>query len=293
MKLLAAYRAHVPAHRALELERGPTEHTLSTLVANGRERWRQLPLSDEDFITFLARSLPPAVLTTESKAADLWLVCACIHDYPDAWNILENQYLPRAKRLLRRMGNSPDIIEDILQELRRKIVEMSCPATDEAGYSGRGDLAGWLCIVAVHAANRRHVLEQRETTLESSPTLMLPSTDVDPEMAFLQKEYRQELLAAFKEAIASLTARERNLLRLYFLDSLSIDQLAGLYGVHRVTASRWVNQVRDSVALRTREYLARQITLSEAGFQRVLGLIASQIRPNIEAAVAECSTPTG
>ncbi len=46
--------------------------------------------------------------------------------------------------------------------------------------------------------------------------------------------------------------------------------------------SRWVNQVRETLCGRTREYLSQRVTLSESGFQRVLGLIESQIRVNLE-----------
>jgi RNA polymerase sigma-70 factor (ECF subfamily) len=158
---------------------------------------------------------------------------------------------------------------------------MTASQAEKAGYSGRGDLGGWLCIVAAHAANRRSERAHKEQTLESSEALLLPTPDDDPEMAFLRREYREEMLAAFREALNSLSARDRNLLRYYFLDGLSIDKLGVIYGVHRVTASRWVNQVRETLCLRTREYLSRRVTLSESGFQHVLGLIESQIRLNL------------
>jgi len=190
--------------------------------------------------------------------------------------------MPRARNLLRRMGASPATLEDVLQGVRQKVVEMGTSEPEKVGYSGRGDLAGWLCIVAVHAANRRRERGETEQTLESSDALLLHTSEDDPEIAFLRREYREELLNAFREALNSLSPRERNLLRYYFLDGLSIDKLGVIYGVHRVTASRWVNQVRETLCARTREILSRKVTLSESGFQRVLGLIESQIRVNLE-----------
>lgn len=161
-------------------------------------------------------------------------------------------------------------------------MEGNGPEHGKASYSGRGDLGGWLCIVAVRAATRRREQNEKAVHLECSEALVLPTPDEDPEMALIQREYRDELLAAFREALASLSARDRNLLRFYFLDGMSIDKLGGLYGVHRATASRWVNEVRTTLCTRTRDYLCRRISLSQAGFQRVLGLIESQIRVNLE-----------
>ncbi len=285
MNLSETFRMHVPVHRIQDPDRLPSENTLAQLVATGRAKWPQFPISDADFVTFLAQAIAPATLTVELRAADLWLVCACKHQLPGAFDVLETHYMPRVRRLLHRMRHTSETIEDILQELRRKLMELNNVNATEAGYGGRGDLAGWLCIVAARTAGRRQMYEEREVSLESSAGIVLPSADEDPEMAFLQREHRHELLEAFRQTLVSFTARERNLLRYYFLDNLSIDKIAALYGVHRVTASRWINQVRDKVVLNTRENLARQISLSEAGFQRLLGLIASQIRPNIEALV--------
>lgn len=261
----------------------PIEEVLSELAQAGRRAWPELVLSDAEFIAFLSRTLSPSAITTDLRAGDLWLVCAYNRGLPRAIEILETKFMLRARNLLRRTNVPSTTVEDVLQEIRQKLVEMSAPDSDTAGYSGRGELGGWLCVVAAHAANRRRERSEKDQTLESSEALLLPSPDDDPEMAFLRHEYREELLAAFRDALNSLSARDRNVLRYYFLDGLSIDRLGAIYGVHRVTASRWVNQARETLCACTRENLSRRVTLSEAGFQRVLGLIESQIRVNLQA----------
>ncbi len=282
MTLTSIFMAHVPHEQREQLIALPSEDGLAKLVRMGRQSWPALALSDAEFVTFLGRCVPASGIGPELNAGDLWLACGYGRGLPEAIEAVETGYMPRARNLLRRMGVSPSILEDILQELRQKLVEMSAAEPEKVGYSGRGELGGWLCIVAVHAANRRLERGEKEQTLESSEALLLPAPGDDPEMAFLRREYRDELIAAFREAVKSLTPRDRNLLRYYFLDGLSIDKVGTIYGIHRVTASRWVNQVRETLCDRTREYLSQRVTLSESGFQRVLGLIESQIRVNLE-----------
>ena len=92
-----------------------------------------------------------------------------------------------------------------------------------------------------------------------------------------------ELQDAFKEALASLTSRERNLLRYHFLEGMSIDRIGALYGVHRATAARWIQGARENLCERTRTNMCKRISLSEEGFERILGLIESQIAINLAA----------
>lgn len=280
--LTSIFLAHVPRERRQQPVPVPAEDVLLELVRAGRQDWPNLPLSDAEFVAFLGRSVPASTIHRDLHGGDLWLVCAYGCGLAAAIEAVETQYMPRARNLLRRMGTSSATIEDILQEMRQKLVEMNASEPEKAGYSGRGDLGGWLCIVAAHAANRRQERGAKEQTLETSDTLLLPAQEDDPEIAFIRREYGEELLAAFRDAVASLSPRDRNMLRYYFLDGLSIDKLAAIYGVHRVTVSRWVNEARETLCMRTREYLSRRVTLSEAGFQRVLGLIESQIRANLQ-----------
>lgn len=282
MSLTSIFLASVPKERSEPLAEPPSEIVLAELARAGREAWPAFALEAVDFITFLGRTLPASAKLSQLRAGDLWLACAYGRGDPEAALALETKYMPRVRGVLSRMGTSPAAVDDILQELRQKLVEMSAPEPEKVGYSGRGDLGGWLCITAVHAAQRSSELRQREQPLTTSDDALLPSQEEDPEMAFLQREYREELLAAFREALASLSSRDRNLLRYHFIDGLTVDKLGVLYGVSRVTAWRWVKEAREALCSRTREYLSRQITLSESGFQRVIGLIESQIRVNLE-----------
>jgi RNA polymerase sigma-70 factor (ECF subfamily) len=105
----------------------------------------------------------------------------------------------------------------------------------------------------------------------------LPSSDDSPELAYLRRTYEREFQEAFQTALASLSSRERNILRYHFVDGLSIDRIGDFYGVHRATAARWLNRAREALCLMTREILGQRISLSQDGFRRMLSLIESQI----------------
>ena len=135
-------------------------------------------------------------------------------------------------------------------------------------------------------ANRRRERGRREQPLVEYQAVLLASPDEDPEMAYLRRTYKRELNAAFKEAITSLSSKQRNLLRYHFLDGLSIDRVGLLYGVHRATAARWINQARDALCVRTRELICQRVPVSQEGFNRMLALLESQIAIHLGSAQA-------
>lgn len=286
MPLAAIFLCHAPEERRARFAAVPDlGAALAQLAEAGQRAWPELRIEAPDFTAFLGRNLPEGAASDLSslRAGDLHLVCAYGLDIPGASRALEARYMPRVAAALGRLGVSDDTIEDVQQELRRLLVEMQAPRPDLQGYAGRGDLAAWLRVAAVHEAGKRRDRARRELLLETSEEVLLPSAEDDPEMAHLRSTYKSELQAAFQRALASLTSRERNLLRYHFLEGLTIDQLGGLYGVHRATAARWIHQAREALCLRTRELLAERVSLSREGFRRMLSLIDSEISVHLAA----------
>lgn len=256
---------------------------LLRLVEEGSASWPELRMTPAIFVSFLAHSLPAgaAAHLQELRAGDLWLACAYGAGIAGADKIFETKIIPPIQGALSRLGIPAQLVTDILQNLRGRMVEMQQPLQEKQGYSGRGDLAGWLYVCAVREANRRSAQQKREQALEDAGAALLPSPAEDPEMAYIQMSYKRELQQAFRDALASLTSKERNLLRYYFLEGMSIDKIGALYGVHRATAARWVNGAREHLCHETRAFACRRISLSEEGFDRILGLIESQIQMNL------------
>src|SRR5260370_1220010 len=78
-------------------------------------------------------------------------------------------------------------------------------------------------------------------------------------------------------ALAALAERERNVLRQYYIDGLTIDQLAALYQVNRATTARWVAGARLSVVAKTREHLVDELGIAAGEADSIIRLVRSQL----------------
>ncbi len=67
------------------------------------------------------------------------------------------------------------------------------------------------------------------------------------------------------------------MLRLYFLDGLSIDRIAAVYAVHRATAARWVARGREALLRGTQEVLGQRFRLDQAEVESLVGIVRSQL----------------
>src|SRR5205809_336497 len=81
---------------------------------------------------------------------------------------------------------------------------------------------------------------------------------ISPTSAEERRVYRE----AFAAALATLTARDRNLLRQMYLYGATVDELGVLYAVHRATAARWIAQIRDTLLRRTRGHIGDALRLT-------------------------------
>jgi RNA polymerase sigma-70 factor (ECF subfamily) len=160
-------------------------------------------------------------------------------------------------------------------------------------YNGRGDLAGWVRVVAVHTG-LNHVRDTRRETAVGEQALIAASTQpaTDVELSRLKQLYRTEFSEAFCHALASLTTRQRNLLRQHFLDGVTLDRLAVLYRVHRATAARWLAAARAELLARTQQDLMRRLRIEETEVRSIIRLVHSQLEVSLHQFLARPSVET-
>jgi len=80
------------------------------------------------------------------------------------------------------------------------------------------------------------------------------------ELAVVRQRYRAEVEAAIRAAFDALdNPRDRNLLRLYYLEHVGLEQLGQMFGVHGSTVSRWLAALRETIVEATRGYLAERL----------------------------------
>jgi len=266
------------AERACFVDVSRLEDVLVRLVEAGRAAWPDIPLAERDFVAFVGRLSSGSGLDglAALHAADLWLACGYGRGLPGAIDALEAQGFVSVGHTLGRLGAPRTTVADILQGLRSLLVEMQAPPPNRKLYAGRGDLVGWLRVCAVREFNQQRKGSARELQLE---TMAVPEPPLDePELHLLLRTHKEELTQAFQHALASMSNRERNVLRCYFVEELSIDRIGALYGVHRSTAARWVGQARETLAAQTRAMFRERVSMSDEGFLRILALIESRIQ---------------
>jgi RNA polymerase sigma-70 factor (ECF subfamily) len=214
----------------------------------------------ERIATCLA-SLPTPSMYRKLHTTDLYLACACMGGDKRAIIEFEKRYSRLASHAIGRLRVPAAVADDIIGGLPARLF-VGAPEGGPliAKYEGRSALATWVRSVVVHAALNAQRAEHRHTGIDDAEDLVEPR---DPEGAYLKKAYGEEFRAALQEAMASLSDRERNVLRQRFLDGLNIDALGQLYGVHRATAARWVADACESVLAQVRTNLARRIRVSE------------------------------
>jgi RNA polymerase sigma-70 factor (ECF subfamily) len=143
-----------------------------------------------------------------------------------------------------------------------------------AGYTGRGDLRGYLRIAATRLA-LNHVRDARRR--EQPQGDRLPDVIVDPELGRLRERYRAACEQALGAAIEQLSKRERTLLRQHLIDGVTIQQLAAHHRVHRATVTRWLDEAREAILVHVQRVLREQHGVGEDELTSVVRLVRSEL----------------
>lgn len=212
----------------------------------------------------------------------LALACACALNQSAAIAHLERTYFPKVKGALGTMNLGSAMEDELIGWLRFELFAREGGPLI-ATYSGKGDLGGFLRAIVVHEALKRAKKQRREVTPEGLAELPMPEI----ELAAMRGAYGKEFTLALEQSFRSLGLHERNLLRQYFLDGLSIDALAGLHGVHRATAARRVAAARTMLTDRVKQALVSSLQINESSVQQVITL------SNLEESLSKLLRKTG
>ena len=281
--LSAAFLGSAQARAPEEAEAAPAdrpdlEEAIAGAVERARSAWKDVEAGDERFAAFLGGRVPAAELET-ARVADLWAACACGTGAGPAIREVEARYFPDVDAALGKMGLSADRIGEVKQGLRR-VLFVGDPDVGTAPriteYRGTGDLRAWLRVTAMRAALKLLRKEGRETPTDDA-LLEARAHEDDPELAYMKAAYRASFKTAFQEALESLHARERTLLKQQIVDGLGVDELGALYQVHRATAARWVQSAREKLLTRTRRTFMLNARISSDECESIMRMVRSQL----------------
>lgn len=191
------------------------------------------------------------------QATELYLAAACKLGLGTAHHLLEEGYIRPLRAAIGRVVRDEYLIDDVLQELRRRLLvgpaKIAC-------YRGRGPLGGWLRAIALNLATDHLRVENTRRRRTLAQPLAHQSRDVarafeDPE-AYECRTCVPACDAAVRSALSSLASNDRRLLHDYFVVGLSIDLLSLKYLVNRSTIARRIHRITAGIRLSVRRHLA-------------------------------------
>jgi RNA polymerase sigma-70 factor (ECF subfamily) len=251
------------------------------VVASAQRTWPTVNLPPDVFVAYvrdrLPTDVPPAVALRQMHVSDLYLVCACARGDVPALAAFDEHCLSQLDRVLGKMGIDADVTAEIKQDIRASVLVGAAGQAEIVDFSGRGDLRGWVRVMAVHRAFRRQCRARREVPAEDDELLQRLVVPGNPELDYAKKLYRQEFTQAFEGALRALPDRERTLLRQHYVDGLTIDELGKLYRMHRSTAARLVVRARGLVLEATRAQMMSRLEVHSQDLDSIIRMIRSQL----------------
>lgn len=258
------------------------EIALRRLLATAEEAWPNLELPESLFVKHVAQRLHGQPSVSEAlaslHASDLYLACACCERQSRALILLDQRFLRQVPTWVSRIRADPSFSDDVGQTLREKLLVGSARSPGKISeYSGRGPLLSWLRVSALRVAidihRKTHPVpvsnpaEQEEQFLRIAPSA---------EIAYIKARYQGLLGQALIEALSSLSDEEHNLVRLYYSDGLSMEQVAAIFGVNRSTIKRRLDDTCSRLLTEIKRCLRQHIQLTSAQLRSLVNQLLSR-----------------
>ncbi len=267
------------------------------------EEWSGVSISLPEFRAYVAERVrpdPDVAMPTGgdsmddssfAHASDLYLACALAQGDARATQLFEEKILPGVDLAVRRVDSSSQFANEMRQET---LVHLFVAANGERrrieNYLGRGPLRSWTQVTAIRLAYSAKRRSSRDPSASLSEADDMPLwCDDSPEVASLRAEHAGAFKAAFTAALRSLTARDRNVLRMYLIDGVSSEDIGRMYNVHRATVARWIGGAQAAILVETKHLLAAKLGASDAEVDSLIRAMRSQIDVSISTVLRAAS----
>ena len=247
-----------------------TGDTVSEIETQAALRWPTIRCRSAGLVQH-AEALGVSNAQLSEWGQDLLLAFACAEQQRAALLVFDAEYLSRVATSISRLDRSPDFLDEATQQLRERL--LAPPTIRIRSYAATGPLLSWVRVVAVRVGLdlKRHESKHSHRALADC---LVQEFDVAPSDT---GRYREVLESSIRMVFQQLEVRERNLIRLHYVDGLSIDRLGSMYSVHRATAARWLAATRDRIFENVADEVKAQLNLSPSEFRSVLGLVRSYL----------------
>ncbi len=230
------------------------------VVRAGTQRYGELGVSEAQVSAWLRT----AGAVPASTAADGYFVCALLLGTPAALAAFERHVAPEIRAALKKMGTADANLDELLQVTRAKLlVAEGSTAPRLSQFNASGTLVSFCTTAAARLVLSRTRDEATRQGYEAKAG-HAPTAPLSPERALSKEQQASRFEQSFVEALRTLSARDRALLRLNLVEGVPHEKLATLHGVSRVTVTRWLLEARARLAQATRAVLSGDASRSEA-----------------------------
>jgi RNA polymerase sigma-70 factor (ECF subfamily) len=241
----------------------------------GQAAWPGAVVAFGSFFARIAElSVTPHDLT--ARAADLYLAFACAAGDRSAIDHFEREFIANVHIYVRRAGLAASMMGELKQRVRMKLLLGPSPAV--ARYRGMGPLGAWVRVTAVRVSVDLAAAENGDGRNPSDLLDLCASEGPSPELAAAKLMYRDRFRATLEASFRRLKPREKALLRMHFLEELSLDRLAIIYRVHRSTVARWLVAVRAQVLEDLRTEFGIEGQTSTAELRSLVSVLRNEVQ---------------
>jgi RNA polymerase sigma-70 factor (ECF subfamily) len=293
--LIDTLRGHLPDATAVhEADAATIEAQLVAVVEAATRAWPDVKLPVDAFLSRVAHHFSNndtlLAWVHSVRGEDLYLASACASRIPNAIETFDREFLASVPAILARGGLHKLSADDVQQRIRERLFVGASKIGD---YSGRGTLTSWVQVVALRIAIDV-AREQKSHPIAhiADPTALDDAklAGTDPELRMIKERYRAPFKQALRAALVALTSEQRNLLRLHFVEGVTLDKLAELFHIHRVTVSRRIAQARDSVFESVRARLQADLGIDRTEFDDLLALLRSRLELSLSALLPDVAS---
>lgn len=250
----------------------------------GRAAWPELHLDLAVFSAWV-KSAGLEIDALTERGDELYLVAGCVALAPGAHQAFERRYLSPMSHNVGRIALSPDQADELRQQLR---VSLLLGAQPKIGtFRGQGPLGAWVQVCAVRLALRLGAAQERLAGPDVSVLEGLVAQEADQELLAAKAQYRDAFQAALEECFANLPDRQKTLLRMHFLDGMSIDEMGQVFHVHRATIARWLVAIRTDVLDQICKKISLNLRTSSSEFRSMVRLVRSDVRLSLHRILGE------
>jgi RNA polymerase sigma-70 factor (ECF subfamily) len=269
MSLIERLRQRRPDAFSGADERAAEELLVAALRAS-EERWPQIRGAADALLDQLARHLPARLEELRSLSlGDLLLAGACKAGDRAALAEFDRRLSVLVPRCV--AGFALASADEVQQQLRQKLFTGDEPRI--AGYSGRRPLEAWLRVAALRCAIDQQEAHKPGDDHELEDLCAGP----DPELDAMKLLDGEALRAILREVLQGLPSAQRALLKLHYLEGISLEKLAMMDGVHRTTVARRLAETRSEALERLRAILAERLRLSPGDGESLIRFVRSRL----------------